>query len=57
MEKKQWFCWNAIRSLGSHKAILLLLLWEFVTSQMYNLLINSSVYPHLYTNNTAVFLA
>ena len=43
VEKKQWFCLNAIRSLGSHKAILLLLLWVcFVTGLMYNLLMNPS---------------
>ena len=44
VEKKQWFHLNAIRSLGSHKAILLLLLWEFVTGLMYNLLMQPSAY-------------
>ena len=57
MEKKQWFCLNAIRSLGSHKAILLLLSWEFVTGMMYNLLMKPSAYLHHLTNNNAVFLA
>ena len=57
VEKKQWFCLNAIRSLGSHKAILLLLSWEFVTGLMYNLLMKPSAYLHHFTNNTAVFLA
>ena len=57
VEKKQWFCWNAIRLLGSHKTILLLLLWEFVTGLIYNLLMNPSTYLHLYNNNIAVFLA
>ena len=54
VEKKQWFCW---RSLGSHKAILLLLSWEFVTGLMYNLLMKPSAYLHHFTNNTAVELA
>ena len=57
VEKKQWFCWYAIRSLESHKVILILLSWEFVTSLMYNLLMNSSVYQLLYNNNTAVIFA
>ena len=59
VEKKQWFCWNAIRLLGSHKAILLLLLWEFVTGLMYNLLMNPSTYLHIYNynHNNAVILA
>ena len=31
--------------------------WEFVTGLMYNLLINSSAYLHLYNSNIALFLA
>ena len=57
VEKKQWFCLNAIRSLGNHKAILILLSWEFVTGLIYNLLMKPSAYLHHFTNNTAVFLA
>ena len=57
VEKKQWFCWNAVRSLGSHKAILLLLLWEFVTGLMYNLIMKPSAYLHNLNNKAAVFVA
>ena len=57
VEKKQWFCWNAVRSLVSHKAILLLLLWEFVTGLMYNLLMKPSVYLLYFNNIVAVFVA
>ena len=56
MEKKQWFCLNAIRSLGSHNAILILLPWKFVTGLMYNLLMQPSAYLNLFTNAIAVSL-
>ena len=54
VEKKLWFCSNAIRSLGSHKAILILLSWEFVTGLMYNMITTPSAYLHHFTNNTPV---
>ena len=57
VEKKQWLCLNAIRSLGSHNAILILLSWEFVTGLMYNLFMKPSAILHFYTNNTALFVA
>ena len=57
VEKKQWFCWNAVRSLGSHKAILLLLLWEFMTGLMYNLIMTPSAYLRNFNSIAAVFLA
>ena len=57
VEKKQWFCLNAIRTLGSHKAILLLLSWEFVTGLMYNLIMKPSAYLNFFTNKSAVFVA
>ena len=57
VEKKQWFYLNAIRSLGSHKAILLLLLWEFVTGLMYNLLMQPSAYLRHFYFGSAVILA
>ena len=57
VEKKHLFCFNATKLLRSHKAILILLSWEFVTSLMCNLLMKPSAYLHLYTNNVAVFLA
>ena len=46
--KKQGFFFNAIRFLGSHKAILILLSWEFATGLMYNLLMKPSAHLHVF---------
>ena len=57
VEKKQWFCLNAIRSLGSHKAILTLLSWEFVTGLIYNLLMNTSAHHHFFHKTFVIFVS